>query len=311
MLIIFESTLPIFLLVLLGVALRRSPLLNESLWPGLEQLGYYVLFPSLLFLTLAKADFSGMETGTISLVSILAVLVMSALVFALWPALARAGVRPAAYTSLFQTATRWNAFIALAVAEKLAGSQGLAIVALVMAVIIIPINLINVGMLVWFSGASRDLRVFVVKIVTNPLIIGCALGLLVNLAQIPIYEPLMFTVDLVAQASLGLGLIMVGAGLRISDALRPRSVALVSVLLKLLAFPALMIGIGLAFGAHGQPLVLLALSASVPTAMNGYVLAKQMGGDAALYAAAATIQTAISFVTIPVVLTAATYVAGG
>jgi malonate transporter len=311
MLIIFESILPIFLLVLLGVALRRSPLFNDSLWPGLEQLGYHILFPSLLFLTLAKADFSGMETGAIGAVSILAILVMSGLVFALWPVFARAGIGSATYSSLFQTATRWNAFIALAIAEKLAGPQGLAIVALVMAVIIIPTNLINVGMLVWFSGASRDLRMFLVKIVTNPLIIGCALGLVVNLAQVPVYEPLMVSVDLVARSSLGLGLIMVGAGLRISDALRPRSVALVSVLLKLLAFPALMIGIGLAFGLHGQPLVMLALSASVPTAMNGYVLAKQMGGDAPLYAAAATIQTATSFVTIPIILTGATYVAGG
>ena len=50
---------------------------------------------------------------------------------------------------------------------------------------------------------------------------------------------------------------------------------------------------------------------SVPTAMNGYVLAKQMGGDAPLYAAVATLQTVASFFTIPMVLAATAYLAGG
>lgn len=45
--------------------------------------------------------------------------------------------------------------------------------------------------------------------------------------------------------------------------------------------------------------------------MNGYLLAKQMGGDAGLYASVATIQTAASFVTIPLVLLITGYVAAG
>ncbi len=60
---IFESILPIFLIVLLGVVLRRTPFIDQSVWPGLETLGYYLFFPFLLFLTLAKADYSGIELG--------------------------------------------------------------------------------------------------------------------------------------------------------------------------------------------------------------------------------------------------------
>lgn len=55
-------------------------------------------------------------------------------------------------------------------------------------------------------------------------------------------------------------------------------------------------------GVGGQELQYLALSAAVPTAMNGHLLAKQLGGDAELYAAVVTMQTALSFVTIPAVL---------
>lgn len=302
MLLIFESILPIFLLVLLGALLKRWPLIDDSLWGGLEQFGYYVLFPTLLFETLAKADFSSMDTGAVSVSALLAVGIMSALVLTLWHPLNRLGVEGPAFTSIFQTATRWNGFMALAIAEKLSGPAGLTVVAVVMAVIIIPLNVINVGVVIWFSGNGRNLKHFALKLISNPIILGSALGVLVNIAGIDVYEPIMTAVELVASASLGLGLIMVGAGLRIMDALNPQPNVILGSVLKLLVFPAVMAGTALLFGVEGDILVMLILSAAVPTAMNGYILAKQMGGDAPLYAATATVQTVAAVFTIPLVL---------
>lgn len=311
MLVIFESILPIFLLVLLGAALKRGSFINGTFWEGLEQCGYYVLFPALLFHTLATADFSKMEMGTIGTTSVVAVLLMCGFALSLWLPLRRIGVGGAAFSSVFQTATRWNAFIALAIADKIEGDYGLTVVALLMAAIILPINFINVGVLLWFSGTRTSLGAFALKIVTNPLIISSLLGVIVNQAGIPIYDPLMTTVDLVARSALSLGLIAVGAGLRVSDALKPRPLVLFSSALKLVVFPILMIGLALAAGISGPSLVMLALSAAVPTAMNGYMLAKKMGGDAELYAATATVQTVLSFGTIPAVLAVAGQLAAG
>jgi predicted permease len=311
MLIIFESILPIFLLVILGVVLKRTPLIRSDFWGGLEQFGYYVLFPALLFQTLSTTDFSSMDSGGVGLVSLLAVGVMTGLVLALWPLLRQSGMGGPAYTSVFQTSTRWNGFMALAIAEKLTGQTGLAVIAVIMASIIVPLNLINVGVLVWFSGESRGVKSFIIRIITNPIIIGAALGVAVNLSGVSVYPPLMKTVDLVASASLGLGLITVGAGLKIADALKPQPSILLTAVLKLIVFPIVAIGLALAFGFSGEVLVMIALGAAVPTAMNGYVLAKQIGGDADLYAAAATVQTVAAFFTIPVVLYLAGQVAGG
>ncbi|MBA3039680.1 MAG: AEC family transporter [Alphaproteobacteria bacterium] len=302
MLMIFESILPIFLLVLLGTLLKRWPLISDSLWGGLEQFGFYVLFPALLFETLAKADFSTMDTGAVGTSAVLSVGLMSALVLGLWRPLHRLGVEGPAFTSIFQTATRWNAFMALAIAEKLFGQPGLTLVAVVMAVNIIPLNVINVGVMIWFSGGRRSFMDLVVRIVSNPIILGAGLGVLVNVSGVTVYDPLMTAVDLVARSSLGLGLIMVGAGLRIMDALRPRANVLLATALKLLVFPTVTTGIAMLFDVHGDALTMLALSAAVPTAMNGYLLAKQMGGDAPLYAAAATVQTVAAVITIPLVL---------
>lgn len=307
---IFESILPIFLIVLLGIVLRRTPFIDHSVWPGLETLGYYIFFPALLFLTLATADFSGLELGTVALVALLAITAMTVLLLLLHPLARARGMSDASYTSLFQTSSRWNAFIALAIAEKLSGPSGLALVALVMAVIIIPINFINVFMLVWYGTGGRSMVTLAKRIAGNPLILGCVAGIAVNTLPFGLYPPLGQSVDLIARAALGLGLLMVGAGLKLNDALRPGPAVLTPVALKLIVFPTIMVGLASGFGLGGETLVILALCASVPTAMNGYLLARQMGGDAPLYAAVTTVQTVASFVTIPFVMWAAGLVAG-
>ncbi|WP_117193930.1 AEC family transporter [Rhizobium terrae] len=311
MLIVFQSTLPIFLLVLLGIGLKRAPVINANVWDGLEQLSYWVLFPALLFATMARADFSNTQNLTVSVAAIISVIVMSGGLLLAWPLLRNLRVGGPAYTSLFQTATRWNAFMALAIAAKTFGQEGLTTVGLVMAAIVVPLNLINVIVLLWFSGRERNYKTLVYRIVTNPLILSTALGILVNVAGLPIYQPLMSTVDLLSQASLSLGLITVGAGLRIADALKPRPLTLLAVVLKLIVFPIVAVGVGALCGIGGDGLVLLALSAAVPTAMNGYLLAKQLNGDADLYAAAAALQVIASFLTIPAIMSATAYVAAG
>jgi predicted permease len=132
-----------------------------------------------------------------------------------------------------------------------------------------------------------------------------------NLAGISVYDPVLTTIGLLAAASLPLGLVNVGAGLRIADALRPSGAVILSVALKLVLFPIVSVSLALGAGLDSQTILMIALGAAVPTAMNGYVLARQMGGDAELYAAAATVQTVAAFFTIPVVLYLVAQVAGG
>jgi predicted permease len=311
MLLIFESILPVFLLVLLGIGLKRTSLINVSFWDGIEQCSYYVLFPALLFQTMAKADFTDSVAVSVSLIAILSFVSMSLLVLACWPLLKRIGMPPASYTSLYQTATRWNGFMALAIASRISGEHGLLIVGMVMAAVLVPVNIGSIAVLAWFTTGNRSYRMLAIRIVRNPMIIGTLAGIAVNLAHVPIYQPILDTVGMLAEASLSLGLITVGAGLRMADALKPSPGVVAAVVLKLAVFPMLAIGVGLSLGLTGENLSLLALSAAVPTAMNGYVLAKQMGGDAPFYAAAAMVQTALAFFTIPIAMSFARYVAGG
>ncbi|TPW27127.1 AEC family transporter [Pararhizobium mangrovi] len=307
---IFESIVPVFLIVLLGVALRRWRAIDAGFWRGLEQMGYYVLFPAFLFQTLYTANFSNVPLVRVGGSALLSVFLVSLLLLLAWPPLARRGLAPASFTTIFQTSSRWNAFVALAVAEKLAGAEGVAVVAFVMAVIVLPINLVNVSVLVWFSNSDRQWLSFVRRIVTNPVVLASLAGLAARALPFAIYPPVDEAIALVGRAALGLGLIMVGAGLRIEDALRPGSASLGPLVVKLVGFPILMMALGTAFGVDPASFYMLVLCASVPTAMNGFVLARQLGGDAPLYAVVTTLQVIASFFTIPGMLWLASVVGG-
>lgn len=308
---IFESILPVFLLLLSGTVLRRLPLMDAAGWAGLEQLGYWFLYPALLFLTILGADFTGVALDAMIGSLLATVLLMIGLTLAIWPLLRDSGAaRASEYSSIFQTAVRWNGFIALAVAQKIYPGPGMAVVALAMAAIIIPINVASVYVVTTFADRSANWGSIARAMATNPLIIASMAAVLLRLTPFGLYEPIEETLRLVGSAALGMGLLAIGAALRVEDLIRPRLTSLVPTAIKLVLFPIAIVAVGLAFGVRGEPLSYLALCAAVPTAMNGYLLARRLGGDAELYAVTTTLQTFVSFFTIPLVLALTAQVAG-
>lgn len=307
----FESILPVFLLILAGNLLRRLPMIDQGAWRGLEQLGYWFLYPALLFITILNADFSGLAIDAMIAALLGAVLFMCLFTYALWPPLRGLGlVTDNEFSSVYQTAIRWNAFIALAIAQKIFPPEGMAVVALAMVVIIIPVNVAAVTVVTRFAHRRNDWPQLARNLVTNPLILPCLLALAMRAAPFSLYEPLNETLDLAGRAALGMGLVAIGAGLRPGDLLRPSIAMAVPVFLKLVFFPLLVIALATALGIRGGELAYLTLCAAVPTAMNGYLLARQLGGDAELYASVTTLQTAVSFLSIPAMLALA-QLAGG
>ena len=302
MLAIFESILPIFLLIVIGNLLRRTPLVTESGWRGLEDISYWVLYPVLLFVTVVRADFSGLQLDAMLAALLAAILLMAGFVLALWLPLSRSGaVTGPEFSSFFQTAMRWNSFIALAVAQELYAAEGLAVVALVMTVIIIPLNVLSVSVVSRFGTRRAQWSTVAWATARNPFILAILIGLAFRYLP-DLYQPVTAALDLIGSAAIGLGLLSIGAGLRPADMLRPRFTMWLSVAIKLVLMPAVIFALAYLFGVRGPVLVYLVLCGAVPTAMNGYMLARQLGGDAEDYAAVATIQTALAVLTMPLAL---------
>ncbi len=277
----FESILPIFLLILCGNILRRFSVIDVAGWDGINQLGYWFFYPTLILVTIVKADFSGLHLDAMMLALLITLPLMFAFVLSLWPLLRRTGLAGAGeFSSIFQTSIRWNGFMALAIAQKLFPPSGMAVVALVMAVIILPINLVTVFVVTRSADSSVRWPILIRRMVSNPMVIAAAGGLLLRAMPFELFAPVNKTLQLIGQAALGLGLVGIGAGLRLDSLVKPRAAVLVPVATKLLVSPALLLAISLLLGVTGQELSFLVLCGAVPTAMNGYVLAKQMGGDA-------------------------------
>jgi len=303
-LVVFSALLPVFLLIVAGVLARRLLITEDAHWIGVERLIYYLLFPALLIDTLAHADLSRVPVEQVGGTLFAAVLIMAMICLALRRPLASVlGVDGPAFTSVFQGATRWQTFIALAIAGSLYGDYGLAL-ASVAAIAMIPLlNVINVWMLARYAAPKpphwRDVLIAIAK---NPLIWSCAVGIALNLLHVPIPASLHVFADALGRAALPLGLLLVGAGLHLRGLVRPEPATLVAAALKLVVMPAIAITLARAVGMTGAPLAVIACCAAVPSASGAYVLAKQMGGDTRLLAAILTIETILAGATMPVAI---------
>jgi len=301
---VFNSILPIFFLVVIGNVIRRTGIVPMKDWRGLELICFWLFFPAILCITLATVDLQNLPLGPLSITVLAVTGIMWAILFALKPVLhSRYSATNAQFTSIFQVGSRFHGFVALAIVLKLYGETGAAYVAIIMALLVPPINIVNIGVLAAFGeGQTPSIR-NVARIVTrNPIIWGAFIGLTLNFTGLGIWEPLYTTLDLLGSAALGAGLLAVGAGLRVKAALRPSVLVWTGVLARLVVTPLLVLLLALATGLSGEAFEAAMICAAVPTAMNGYVLARTMGGDADLYAATATVQTALSFGTIPLVI---------
>lgn len=297
------ALLPVFLLIVLGFVLKRTLIQPDTQWHGLERLTYYVLFPVLLIQTLVKADLTKTPIGGVGGALFLSALVMSLLCLALRPLLARGGIDGPAFTSIFQGATRWQTYVALAVSGNLHGESGLALASVAMVAIIPLVNVFSVSVLAKYAlPEKQSARAIVMTVVKNPLIWACLIGLVMNVAHVPLPRLWHDVADALGRSSLAIGLLVTGAGLHLEGMFRPSLAAGVAVFLKLILMPVLAVALALWFGLTGSNLAIVTACSAVPASSSAYVLARQMGGDAPLLAQVITLQTILAAVTMPVAI---------
>ena len=298
-----EALTPVALLIGLGYLLRASGFLPEASWAPIDRLVYYLLFPALIVRELAGADLHGLPILRVSVVLLATVLGMALL--AAW-AHRRLRLDGPAYTSVLQCVVRWNTYIALAVAPTVLPAAGVPLVALAVAVMVPTANVISVAALARHGRAGRaDPWTFARAVATNPLIVSCVVGIALNLAGIRLPVLVSEPLAILGRATLALGLLTVGAGLRPAMLADRGLLVLGTAAAHLLLKPALGIVLALAAGLDGTAVELVALACAVPTATSSYILARLLGGDAELMAALVTTTTVAALVTLPAMLSVA------
>jgi malonate transporter len=283
--------LPDFLLIALGVALARLPAFPAHFWSGVERLVYYVLFPALLFRSLAGSPLALGEAGPLVGVGVgftLAGMALSALAMPLFR------LPHATFASCFQCAFRFNTYVALAAANRVAGAAGVSAISLLVGVLVPLVNIAAVAMLVH----GRDTRV-VPALVRNPLVIACALGIAWNATRVPIPALPSRILELLAAAALPLGLLAVGAGLRFTRGTLPLPALAWWQAIKLGVLPALAYALANLAGLTATERQVAVIMAAVPTATSAYILAVQMNGAGPPVALLISTGTLLAAVTLP------------
>lgn len=289
---------PIFAMIVLGAGLQRLQFPGDGFWPAAERFTYFILFPALLVRQLALARLADYAVKPVALIIVALLLGMTAMVYALRPWL---HVDGPAFTSVYQGVIRFNTYVGLAVVLAVFHAEGGTVAALVMAIMIPSINVLCVLVLTAHAGGGATGGGILRGLVTNPLIAACLVGIGLNVTGIGLPFGSAAVLDILARAALPLGLLAVGAGLRLDALARPGLLVGTSAL-KLLIMPALAGLLCWLVNPGRLETAVLVTFAALPSASAAYILARQLGGDGALIAAILTVETALALVTLPVVL---------
>ena len=289
---------PDFSLILIGYLVCRFTPLNRPVWTQVEQLVYFLFFPVLLFQSILKSPLDISTAGNLVGAGWALGLGGIALAYSVpyWPGF-KGHFAARQHAGSAQVAFRFNSFIGLALADKLAGAQGLAVMALLIGVIV---PLMNVGA-VW-PMARHGKQGFLRELVRNPLIIATASGLVANLAGLRIPDWLEPSVSRIGGASLALGLMAAGAGMQLGALNHAKLLGVALLAIKHLLMPLLALGLSQVFGLNPVQTTILLMFSALPTASSCYVLAARMGYDGPYVAALVTVSTLLGMLSLPLAL---------
>ncbi|CAN5819888.1 AEC family transporter [soil metagenome] len=282
--------IPDFTLILLGFLLARKTNWGGHFWAGVEKMVYYVMFPALLFYTTSHTTFHFETTGRFLQVAFIATI--SGMLLG-WLAKPLFTVGPRIFESGVQTAFRFNSYIALALASRLAGEQGTALMALLIGFLVPLCNMAAIYALAHHNGKLLK------EIASNPLVLGTASGVVFSLLQIPLHDAISATLARLGNASIALGLLAVGAGIRLSALHEAKAIAGYFLTIKLMLLPLIALTLGRYFQLPALQLQIVVIFCALPTASSAYVLAARMGGNSALVAFLISASTLLSALTLP------------
>jgi hypothetical protein len=296
---VLNTVLPIFLVIGLGLGLRRGGVLTDALVGALSRLVFFVFAPALLLRATATNPLdSSFDPAPLVIIAVVSLLVgggVYLLCFRCHPD--RRGV-------IAQGAFRSNqVFIGLPVVVYALGQEAVQLVAVQVSVTVIIYNFLGAVFLILpqQGRSARSPRVWsrtAVRVLRNPLILASALGIGYSLTGLPVPLALDRTLELLGRTAAPLALLTVGAGLEFERLRGDLGTTLAVTGVKTILYPLLiLVGLrmaGLSGLALKAPLMLMAS----PTAVIGYVMTRELGGDVKLSGAIVVGSTLVSILTI-------------
>ncbi len=292
------ALMPVLLVIAGGFVLKKIDFLHADAWAGLERITYFFLFPCLLIGALGNQHLAGTDWQNLLKVIGLVLLLVSVILVVWFKIFSSSS--GAVFTSVFQGGVRFNTYITLSVATLLYGEQGLVMGSIAAGFLIFIINLLCVtAFAIWGDKHIPGFKAFFREIVSNPLIIACAIGWFLSISGTGLNVHLADTLELLGRAALPLGLLTVGAALNLSAIRHHAGPVVISSLVQFGVKPVAAYMLAAYFGLGWLATGVLLIAFMTPTSPSSYILSRQLGGDAQAMASIITFQTLAAFVIMP------------
>lgn len=279
-LLAFNVVFPIFLIMILGVILKRKSMVDEKSLNVMNSLIFRLFMPTLLFFNiynmgdLSTLSFDNLKLLAYTFTSILIVLFFAWLIY-------MPNVKDRKKLSvLIQGVYRGNfVLFGLAIADSLYGKESLGTVSLLTAIVIPTFNVIAVILLEYYSGNEVNKIKLIKQVFKNPLIIATLTAIIFLVLKINIPKPVYKTIGDISKIATPLAFLVLGAGLKFGNILKNLKYLISVNILRLIGNPLITVGLGKLLGFQGIELVALLSMSACPTAVVSYTMAKEMNAD--------------------------------
>ncbi len=277
-----NAVMPLFIIALSGMLLRRVLRADGGKARILNQVCYYLLLPCSLFQSAYRCDFTGI--GDVWLYVLGAASFVVSVPPIIWLAARMTPDRRMA-GAFANSAFRPNcALLGIPLAISVLGEKN-AFPAVLMTMVLMPLfNVLGVFTLTYFSqGEKRINPLHIIKsIVTNPLILSILLGFLCAALDVELPELVALPISKLASAASPLAMLSIGFGFEIVRLNGDKKLILTAAAIKIILLPLVFTLVAIALGFRGNDLFAIYLIHAVPTAANASVIADSMGCDGTL-----------------------------
>jgi predicted permease len=295
---------PVVLLIAFGYGLYKSGLMSDDFVERASRLIFNFALPALLFTTISKSQLDLASELDMLLIGVTGTVVVCLVLMFICPYLV---ARRTDRGVVIQGAFRSNmGIIGLAYCANAYGDAGIALGSIYLGALTIIYNVISVGILNFYLDGKPSFVVVLKGILSNPIILSIVAALTVSKFDINIPSVLLNSAGYFAQLTLPLALLCTGAALRFSSFKSDARAAALSIFVKCIVYPGLIVGAAIYFGITGKTLGVIYLMSIAPTAAASYVMVRKIGGNHQLAAHIIAIGTILS---VPVTIVGYTLIA--
>lgn len=269
---IFEVVLPVILLVVFGFVARKLNLFDEDFVNAGSRLVFKVFLPINMFFNIFNA--SGLNKADPKII-IYAVLGQIIILFLAYIVYKKMKFDNETMAVMLQTIVRSNIVLfGLSIAQNYFDSENVAIVTIYIGIIAAFSN--GFAIIIYEVLTNKDSSINYIKIVKaiykNPIFVAAILGIVFNLIDINIYEPVMSAAGDLSSVATPLGLMCVGGSIKFSRDTNEVKALKTIVLSKSLVVPLVALFVFTLIGLRGPEMFVMIILFAAPVAVSSHAM---------------------------------------